>query len=46
MLVCRLSDALTREHDLDDDNEEELDGSLEDENTDEDEFVNYDSGVI
>ena len=45
-LVSRFSDALTLEHDLGDDNEEESEETLEDENTDEDEFVNYDSGVI
>ena len=45
-LVACLSDALTLEHDLGDDNEEELDEVLKDENTDEDDFVNYDSGVI
>ena len=44
--MSRISDVLTVEHDLGDDNEEELDEALEDENTDEDEFVNYDSGVI
>ena len=33
-LVSRLSDALTLEHDLGDDNKEELDKALEDENTD------------
>ena len=35
-LVSRLSDALTVEHDLGDDNKEELDEALEDENIDED----------
>ena len=44
--MSRLSDALTLRNDLGDDNEEELDEVLEDENTDEDDFVNYDSGVI
>ena len=44
--MSRFSDAWTLDHDLGDDNEEELDEALEDENTDEDESENYESGVI
>ena len=45
-LFSRLTDALTVEHDLCDNNEGELEEVLDDENTYEDEFENYEAGVI